>query len=247
MKFIRYAKGQTQYRGILDGNIIKRINGTIFHDYSLSAETENINDVVILPPVLPSKIIGFRKNYNGKREEAGEPKIFMKPQSSIIAHNENIILPKNEIVKIEGELAVIIGKKAKNISECHAMQHILGYTIANDITAQQKETDLNVTMGKFFDTFTPLGPCIVTDIDVSDIMINTYKNGELVQSGSTKNMIFDIMYQISYLSHIMTLLPGDIILTGTPNAAVEVHHDDKIDITIDNLGTLTNICKNEEI
>lgn len=247
MKFIRYAKGQTQYRGILDGNIIKRINGTIFHDYSLSAETENINDVVILPPVLPSKIIGFRKNYNGKREEVGEPKIFMKPQSSIIAHNENIILPKNEIVKIEGELAVIIGKKAKNVAECHAMQHILGYTVANDITAQQKEADLNVTMGKFFDTFTPLGPCIVTDIDTSDIMINTYKNGELVQSGSTKNMIFDIMYQISYLSHIMTLLPGDIILTGTPNAAVEVHHDDKIDITIDNLGTLTNICKNEEI
>lgn len=247
MKFIRYAKGQTQYRGILDGNIIKRINGTIFHDYSLSAETENINDVVILPPVLPSKIIGFRKNYNGKREEIGEPKIFMKPQSSIIAHNENIILPKNEIVKIEGELAVIIGKKAKNVAECHAMQHILGYTVANDITAQQKEADLNVTMGKFFDTFTPLGPCIVTDIDTSDIMINTYKNGELVQSGSTKNIIFDIMYQISFLSHIMTLLPGDIILTGTPNAAVEVHHDDKIDITIDNLGTLTNICKNEEI
>lgn len=247
MKFIRYAKGQTQYRGILDGNIIKRINGTVFHDYSLSAETENINDVVILPPVLPSKIIGFRKNYNGKREEIGEPKIFMKPQSSIIAHNENIILPKNEIVKIEGELAVIIGKKAKNVAECHAMQHILGYTVANDITAQQKEADLNVTMGKFFDTFTPLGPCIVTDIDTSDIMINTYKNSELVQSGSTKNMIFDIMYQISYLSHIMTLLPGDIILTGTPNAAVEVHHDDKIDITIDNLGTLTNICKNEEI
>lgn len=247
MKFIRYAKGQTQYRGILDGNIIKRINGTIFHDYSLSAETENINDVVILPPVLPSKIIGFRKNYNGKREEIGEPKIFMKPQSSIIAHNENIILPKNEIVKIEGELAVIIGKKAKNVAECHAMQHILGYTVANDITAQQKEADLNVTIGKFFDTFTPLGPCIVTDIDTSDIMINTYKNGELVQSGSTKNIIFDIIYQISYLSHIMTLLPGDIILTGTPNAAVEVHHDDKIDITIDNLGTLTNICKNEEI
>lgn len=247
MKFIRYAKGQTQYRGILDGNIIKRINGTIFHDYSLSAETENINDVVILPPVLPSKIIGFRKNYNGKREEIGEPKIFMKPQSSVIAHNENIILPKNEIVKIEGELAVIIGKKAKNVAECHAMQHILGYTVANDITAQQKEADLNITMGKFFDTFTPLGPCIVTDIDTSDIMINTYKNGELVQSGSTKNMIFDIMYQISYLSHIMTLLPGDIILTGTPNAAVEVHHDDKIDIIIDNLGTLTNICKNEEI
>lgn len=247
MKFIRYAKGQTQYRGILDGNIIKRINGTIFHDYSLSAETENINDVVILPPVLPSKIIGFRKNYNGKREEIGEPKIFMKPQSSIIAHNENIILPKNEIVKIEGELAVIIGKKAKNVAECHAMQHILGYTVANDITAQQKEADLNVTMGKFFDTFTPLGPCIVTDIDTSDIMINTYKNGKLVQSGSTKNIIFDIIYQISFLSHIMTLLPGDIILTGTPNAAVEVHHDDKIDITIDNLGTLTNICKNEEI
>ena len=212
MKFIRYAKGQAQYR------------------------------VVILPPVLPSKIVGFRKNYNGKREDIGMPKIFMKPQSSIIAHGENIILPENQTVKIEGELAVIIGKKAKNVAECHAMQHILGYTIANDITAPQKEQDLTVTIGKFFDTFAPLGPCIVTDIDVSDVMINTYKNGELVQSGSTKDMIFDIAYQISYLSSIMTLLPGDIILTGTPSAAVEVHHNDKIDITIDNIGTLTNQC-----
>lgn len=247
MKFIRYAKGQTQYRGILDGSIIKRINGTIFHDYSLSAETENIDDVVILPPVLPAKIIGFRKNYNGKKEDIGEPKIFMKPQSSVIAHNENIILPKNQTVKVEGELAVIIGKKAKNVAECHAVQHILGYTIANDITAPQNNQDLTVTIGKFFDTFTPLGPCIVTDIDVSDIMINTYKNGELVQSGSTKNMIFDIMYQISYLSHIMTLNPGDIILTGTPNAAVEVQHNDKIDITVDKIGTLTNKCISGQI
>ena len=173
MKFIRYAKGSTQYRGILDGNIIKRINGTIFHDYSLAAETINLSDVQILPPVLPSKIIGFRKNYNGKKEEMGQPKIFMKPQSSIIAHNENIILPKNEkSVRIEGELALIIGKKAKNVEECHASEHIFGYTIANDITAPQNEQDLTVTKGKCYDTFTPLGPCMVTDIDVSNIMIN---------------------------------------------------------------------------
>ncbi len=247
MKFIRYSKGQTQYRGILDGNIIKRINGTIFHDYSLSTETENINDVVILPPVLPSKIIGFRKNYNGRREDIGMPKIFIKPQSSVIAHNQHILITKTQTDRIARAPAVIPDKKAKNVSECHAMQHILGYTIANDITAPQKEQDLTVTIGKFFDTFTPLGPCMVTDIDVSDIMINTYKNGEIVQSGSTKNMIFDISYQISYLSHIMTLLPGDIILTGTPSAAVEVQHNDKVDITIANIGTLTNICKNEEI
>lgn len=247
MKFIRYAKGRTEYRGILDGDVIKRINGTIFHDYSLSYESENINDVIILPPVLPSKIIGFRKNYNGTRQQIGEPKIFMKPQSSVIADGENIILPKNETVRIEGELAVIIGKKARNIEECHAMRHILGYTIANDITAPQSEQDLTVTKGKYFDTFTPLGSCIVTDIDPSDIMINTYKNGEPVQSGSTKQMIFDIAFQVSYLSRIMTLLPGDVILTGTPNNAVEVSHNDKIEITIDKLGTLTNICKNEEI
>lgn len=246
MKFIRYAKGNTQYRGILDGNIIKRINGTIFHDYSLSAETINLDDVQILTPVLPSKIIGFRKNYNGKREDIGQPKIFMKPQSSIIAHNENIILPKNEkSVRIEGELALIIGKKAKNVSECHAYEHIFGYTIANDITAPQNEQDLTVTKGKCYDTFTPIGPCMVTDIDVSDIMINTYKNGQLVQSGSTASMIFDIYYQISYLSHIMTLNPGDIILTGTPSSAVEVQHNDVIEITIDNIGTLKNKCIDE--
>lgn len=246
MKFIRYAKGQTQYRGILDNNVIKRINGTIFHDYSLSAETENINNVTILPPVLPSKIIGFRKNYNGTRQQIGEPKIFIKPQSSIIATNENIILPENENVRIEGELAIIIGKKAKNIAEHHVEQHILGYTIANDVTAPQSQQDLTVTKGKFYDTFTPLGPCIVTDIDPHDIMIRTYKNGELVQSGSTKNMIFDIMFQVSYISSIITLLPGDIILTGTPSDAVEVNHNDKIDITIDKIGKLTNICKSEK-
>ncbi|MDY5051334.1 MAG: fumarylacetoacetate hydrolase family protein [Candidatus Mucispirillum faecigallinarum] len=246
MKFIRYAKGSTQYRGILDGNIIKRINGTIFHDYSLAAETINLSDVQILPPILPSKIIGFRKNYNGRKEDMAQPKIFMKPQSSIIAHNENIILPKNEkSVRIEGELALIIGKKAKNVSECHAAEHIFGYTIANDITAPQTEQDLTVTVGKCYDTFTPLGPCMVTDIDVSNIMINTYKNGQLVQSGSTASMIFDIYYQISYLSHIMTLNPGDIILTGTPSSAVEVQHNDVIEITIENIGTLTNKCINE--
>lgn len=248
MKFIRYAKGKVEYRGILEDNIIKRINGTIFHDYHVTDDREHIDNVKILPPVLPSKIVGFRKNYNGKREDIGEPKIFIKPQSSIVAMNENIILPQNEkIVRVEGELAIIIGKKAKNVKESQAFNYILGYTIANDITAPQDMQDLTVTKGKFYDTFTPLGPHIVTDINVDNIMIRTYKNKELVQEGSTYNMIFDIAYQISHISHIMTLNAGDVILTGTPSTAVEVKDNDKIDINIENIGILSNSCIKEEI
>ncbi len=240
MKFIRYAKGKVEYRGILDGEYIKRINGTIFHDYSLTTTMEKVSDVTILPPVLPSKIIGFRKNYNGSREKI-EPQIFLKPPTTTSSHNSNIIIPKDvENVKVEGELAVIISKKAKNISECHVLNHILGFTIANDVTSPQAKEDLTVTIGKSYDTFTPLGQYILTDTNYLDLEIKTYKNGELVQSGTTNNMIYDIFYQISFISHIMTLNAGDVILTGTPSDAVSVTHGDKIDIEISKLGTLSN-------
>lgn len=242
MKFIRYKVDKTEYRGILDGDKIKRINGTIFHDYSLTNETIPLNEVTILPPVLPSKIIGFRKNYNGKREDV-PPQMFLKPPTTVIGANDNIILPSDvKDIRIEGELAVIIGKKAKNISECHVLHHILGYTIANDITAPQNTADLTVTIGKSYDTFTPLGPFINTELDTSNLEITTYKNNEVCQHGYTSSMIYDILFQVSFISHIMTLNPGDIILTGTPANAVPVENNDLISIEIENLGRLQNKC-----
>lgn len=242
MKFIRYKVDKTEYRGILDGDKIKRINGTIFHDYSLTTDVVMLSDVTILPPVLPSKIIGFRKNYNGKREDIS-PKIFLKPPTTVIAANDNIIIPAGvDNVRIEGEMAVVIGKKCKNISENHVLHHILGYTIANDITASQYSPDLNVTIGKFYDSFTPLGPFINTELDISNLEITTYKNNEICQHGFTSSMVYDVVFQVSYLSHIMTLNPGDVILTGTPADAVNVENGDVVTINIENLGILENKC-----
>lgn len=245
MKFIRYKVDKTEYRGILDGDKIKRINGTIFHDYSLTTDVVMLSDVTILPPVLPSKIIGFRKNYNGKREDIS-PKIFLKPPTTVIASNDDIIIPAEvDDVRIEGEMAVVIGKKCKNIPENHVLHHILGYTIANDITASQNSSDLNVTLGKFYDSFTPLGPFINTELDISNLEITTYKNNEVCQHGFTSSMVYDVLFQVSYLSHIMTLNPGDVILTGTPADAVNVENGDVVTINIENLGILENKCVKE--
>lgn len=242
MQFIRYSTGKPEYRGILDGDNIRRINGTIFHDYAVTNDIVNINDVKILPPVLPSKIFGLRANYGKKLSDI--PKIFIKPSTAVISHMENIIIPDNtEDVRVEGELAVIIGKKCRNISEEHAKHYILGYTIANDVTIPFIENDLTVTIGKFYDTFLPLGKTIVTDIDTSNLEIKTFKNNELVQHGYTKEMIFNIDYQVAYLSRISTLMPGDVILTGTPSPSVSVKNGDKIEIVIENMGSLINFVK----
>ncbi len=247
MKFIRYSKGKPEYRGIIDGNIIKRINGTIFHDYSITTDTVNLEDVIVLPPVMPSKIIGFRKNYNGSRDNI-KPKIFFKAPTTVTGYKNSIIIPKDiDNVKIEGELAVIISKKAKNIAECHVLNHILGFTIANDVTYDAGAEDVSITLGKSCDTFTPLGPYINTDISNLTFEINTYKNGQLVQSGSTSDMIYDIFFQVSYLSHFITLNPGDVILTGTPSDAVSVNHNDNIEIQISGLGSLVNSVIKEGI
>lgn len=247
MKFIRYAKGKTEYRGILDEDIIKRVNGTLFHDYSVTNEREYLKDVKVLPPVLPSKILGIRKNYGEKTQDMKEPQIFMKPPASITASGENIIIPHQvSSVRAEGELAVIIGKKCAFAEEKRVSDYIFGFTIANDVTLPFDAPDKTVTIGKFFDTFTPIGPVINTDTDYGALTIKTYKNGEEVQNGITKDMIFGIPAIISYLSSITTLLPGDVILTGTPLPAVEIQDGDIIEISIDGIGRLINNVTRKE-
>ena len=241
MKFVRYKKNKPEYRGIVDGNKIKRINGTIFHDYSLSDDIEDLSNVEILPPINPQKIIGVKANYGKKNMAQNTPNIFIKPASTVTAYNTNIVLPKNrEKVCIEGELALIIGKKCKNVSEKLASQVIFGVSIANDVTGVYEDSSLNATLGKSFDTYLPLGPYMVTDIDYCNLNIKTYKNGELVQNGSSKDMIFNSFELVAYISSIMTLFTGDVILTGTPAQAVEVFPNDEITVEIEHLGTLKN-------
>lgn len=243
MKLVRYKTDKPEYRGILDGDKVRRINGSFFLNYGLSEEICHISDVTFLPPVLSGKIIGLRANYD---KNINAPLCFMKPRSSLCAHQDKIILPANlEKVKIEGELAVVIGKKCRHVEEHHVGNYILGYTISNDITGFSPDFQESFTCGKWFDTFTPIGPAIDTTCSWQNLEISTRINGKTVQQGNTSQMTFKVPYIISYLSSIITLEPGDVILTGTPSAAVEIHDGDEIEIEIEKLGILKNTAEKE--
>lgn len=238
MKFIRYQNGKPEYRGVLDGENITMISGSIFHDFALTSEKIKLEGVKILPPVLPSKIIGLRKNYE---ENKKSPLLFFKPPSSVIPTGGAIIIPTIlDRVMAEGELAVIIGKKCRNVKEEHYKNYILGYSIANDVTGISESFEDSYTTSKSFDTFTPLGPVIQTDCEIENLEIKTFINGQLKQSGNTCQMFFKIPYLISYISSIMTLEAGDVILSGTPSPSVEIKHGDRVEIAISSIGTLFN-------
>ncbi len=240
MKFVRYKENKTEYRGVLDDKKIKRITGSFFLDYGVTQDVVNVDDITFLPPVLSGKIIGLRANYD---KHLDNPLCFMKPRSSLAAHNDKIIIPKFlDKVNLEGELAVVISKKCRNIKEKNALNYVLGYTIANDVTGLSSKFSESFTCGKWFDTFTPLGPVINTSISWENLEIVTRINGKTVQSGNTNNMFFNVPYIITYLSNIITLDAGDVILTGTPSSAVEIHHNDNIEIEIENIGILKNIA-----
>ena len=204
-------------------------------------------DGKILSPVPVGKILAIGLNYRAHAEESGktlpsEPLIFLKPASAVIAHLEPIILPvQSQEVHYEGELAVIIGKKAKDVSPQEAMKHVLGYTILNDVTARDlQRKDGKYTRAKGFDTFAPIGPCFVTDLDPAEATIETRVNHELRQNSPCNDMIFSIPELIAFVSSIMTLHPFDILTTGTPPGVGPITHGDTVKITIPGIGTLEN-------
>ena len=243
MKLLRYKTDKPEYRGILDGDTVKRINGSFFLNYGIGDDKEPLSEIIFLPPVLSGKIIGLRANYD---KTVSSPLCFMKPRSSLCAHKDKIIIPSFlEKVKIEGELAVVIGKKCRNVEERHALQHVLGYTVSNDITGFSPDFQESFTCGKWFDTFTPLGPVIDTTTSWENLEITTRINCKTVQHGNSSDMTFKVPYLISYLSKIITLEPGDVILTGTPSAAVEIYDGDEIQIEIENIGILENTAEAE--
>jgi len=168
--------------------------------------------------------------------------IFLKPSTTLVAHKENIIYPKGiERLDYEAELALVIKKEAKDIAEEKVKDYILGYTCLNDVTARDiQKKDGQWTRAKSFDTFCPLGPWIETDIDPSNLMIKSYLNGELRQKSATSNFIFSVEYLVSFISRIMTLLPGDVISTGTPKDIGEMKVNDVIEVEIEGIGKLKN-------
>jgi len=252
MKFLRFNnKYGKPSVGILRNSIVHEIEGDIFGEYSIKETTYDIKNIHFLPPCSPTKIVAVGLNYRDHAEEMkksipDEPLLFMKPSTSLIGHEDKIRYPRHmsSRVDFEGELGVVIGKKASWINEGEALNHVFGYTCINDVTARDLQAkDVQYTRAKGFDTFAPIGPFIETELDPSELEISTFLNGELKQHSSTSNLIFNVPRLISFISRVMTLLPGDIIATGTPSGIGPMKIGDKIEVEISKIGILRNFVE----
>ncbi|MFC4000589.1 fumarylacetoacetate hydrolase family protein [Prauserella oleivorans] len=208
-------------------------------------------DVRLLAPILPTKIIAVGRNYADHAQEMGnevpaEPMIFLKPSTTVIGPNAAIRLPKaSSRVDFEGELAVVIGQPVKNVPASRAAQAVLGYTIANDVSARDlQKSDGQWGRAKGFDTFCPLGPWIETQVDPSDLALRSEVDGQVKQDARTSALVHKIPDLIEFISSVMTLLPGDTILTGTPAGVGPITDGQQVSITIEGIGTLTNPVQN---
>ncbi|MFB4320822.1 fumarylacetoacetate hydrolase family protein [Priestia sp. BR_2] len=233
----------------LSSNFTEIVNDELKYDGS----RVRYNDVKILEPVIPSKIVNFGWTYAEHAKETGgkanlkEPFLFLKPTSSVIPDQGEIILPSSDLTKqveMEGEVAVIIGKRGKNIKEEEALEYVFGCTIFNDVTARDlTKADPQFTRGKGFDTFGPLGPCIVKGVDPTNLKIVTTLNGNVVQEGNTNQMSLSIPFLISWISKVMTLEPGDVLATGSPSGSCPMKSGDIVVVEVQQIGKLCNYVK----
>lgn len=253
MRIIRfeYKDSPVRYGWVLDDRV-GLIEDSPFEAFGRANPDLELSRVKLLPPVLPSKIICVGRNYAAHAQEhAAEvpevPLLFLKPPSSVIGPSETILLPpQSQRVEHEAELAVVIGKRGRWLDLERAKDVILGYTIANDVTARDlQRRDGQWTRGKGFDTFCPIGPWIETEFDPADAVITCSVNGELRQMGSTRDMVFPVRQLVAYVSSVMTLEPGDLLLTGTPSGVGPLVDGDVVRINIEGLGELHNSVKAE--
>lgn len=226
---------------------VTAMDGHPFAPFTLTQAVFPLAEVRLLPPVLPSKVIGIGKNYaEHAREMGGEapatPVMFLKPSTSVIGHGEAVLLPEqSQQVEFEGELAVVVGRLAREVPESRVDDVILGYACANDVTARDlQRSDGQWARAKGFDSFCPLGPWIATDVDARDLLLETRVNGDLRQSGRTSQMVHSVADLVQFVSSVMTLLPGDVILTGTPAGVGALSDDDTVTVSIEGIGSLTN-------
>ena len=248
--------GEVDENGIPDEDcVIVGLNGDpLYVGLHLNSKEYPLSEVRLLAPVLPrSKVIGIGRNYAAHAAEMGgdvpdEPLMFMKPNTSVIGPDDPVFYPRqsNE-VHYEGELAVVISRPCRDVPAAKFADVVQGYTVANDVTARDlQRKDGQFTRAKGFDSFCPLGPWIETELDVTDLRVRTFVNGEVKQDGRTSDMIFDVPTLVEYVSSVMTLLPGDVILTGTPEGVGPVQVDDEIEVSISGIGNLTNKVKSRD-
>ena len=251
MRIARFSYGEAASAsfafGAIEGDEIAVIDGHPFGEVTLTGRRLPLSGVRLLPPILPSKIVAIGKNYADHAREMGgeppaEPVMFLKPSTSVIGPAAPIVYPTlSQQVDFEGELAVVIGRLCRDVPVEKATDVVLGYTCANDVTARDlQRSDGQWSRAKGFDTFCPLGPWIDTEVDPSDLAITTTVNGETKQDARTSLLLHDVGELVAFASAVMTLLPGDVILTGTPAGVGPVVPGDEISVTIEGIGTLTN-------
>jgi 2-keto-4-pentenoate hydratase/2-oxohepta-3-ene-1,7-dioic acid hydratase in catechol pathway len=230
-----------------DALTVAAIDGHPFGPISFTGDRWALADVRLLAPILPSKVVALGRNYADHVKEMGNeapttPLIFIKPSTSVIGDGDAIRLPpSSQLVHFEGELAAIIGRPARNVDAEVALSYVLGYAAANDVTARdQQRADVQFTRGKGHDSFCPLGPWLETVLDPADLRLVTRVNDVVVQDARTSQMIFNLPQQIAFISEIMTLLPGDVVLTGTPAGVGPIVSGDTVSVEIEGIGVLRN-------
>lgn len=250
MKLARFLiQGRTAC-GVVNGDEVAELEGDFFSTFKTLKSCHSISSVRLLAPCAPSKIIAVGLNYRDHAAELGfaipdEPIIFLKPPTTVAGHMDDIVYPgQSAQVDYEAELAVVIKDRVSGVRPEEAGDHILGLTCANDVTARDlQKKDGQWTRAKSFDTFCPLGPWIETDISPDDLLIGSYLNGVLRQSSRTSQFIFNVNFLVSFISGVMTLYPGDVILTGTPAGIGPMRPGDEIEVRIEGIGSLKNVIR----
>jgi len=264
MRICRFSTGEEPRFGVVTGEVdefgqpaddsvvVALAGDPLYAGIKLLEEEHRLSDVRLLAPIIPrSKVVGIGRNYAAHAAEMGndlptEPLMFLKPNTSVVGPGDPIFYPsQTSNLHYEGELAVVIGRICRDVPAEQATDVIFGYTIANDVTARDlQRSDVQFTRSKGFDSFCPVGPWIETDLDPQDFndgrQVQTFLNGDVVQDGSTADMIFDIPTLVAHVSSVMTLLPGDLILTGTPEGVGPMEVGDEVEISIAGIGSLTN-------
>ncbi len=254
MRIARFTTGDDPRYALVDGEagqeeLVVLTGDPIYTPVQATGERVRLDDAVrLLAPVIPrSKVIGVGRNYAAHAAEMGNelpvsPLLFLKPNTAVVGPDDPIVLPDfTEEVSLEAELAVVIGKVTKNVSPEHALAQVFGYTVANDVTARDAQrTDDQWARAKGFDSSCPLGPWIVTDLETDGLAVRSRVNGEAKQDGTTADMIFDVAALVAYVSECFTLLPGDVILTGTPAGVALVDHGDVVEVEVEGIGVLRN-------
>jgi 2-keto-4-pentenoate hydratase/2-oxohepta-3-ene-1,7-dioic acid hydratase in catechol pathway len=252
VKIARFSHNDAIRYGILDeGELVVLAGDPMFAGFETTGERVPLGDVALLAPVIPrSKIVCVGRNYRAHAAELGNdvpttPLIFLKPNTSVVGPGDAIVRPpQSSDTQWEGELAVVIGRIAKNVPAANAMDYVFGYTVANDVTARDlQNSDGQWARAKGFDTFCPLGPAIETDVDLASGEVITRVNGEERQRGAFADMVFDIPFLIEYISAAFTLLPGDVILTGTPEGVGPFQAGDTIEVEVPGIGILRNVAR----